>query len=126
MGVINLSSDCWDRSRALDSVGGDEEFLSELAGIFSAACPTLLKSLDEAIARKNLFSAADTAHLLGRAAKNLAAARVAEAALAIELMARRNELEDIGNACYGLRQEATQLLTELADFRDGRQGLPNG
>lgn len=34
-----------DRSRALAAVGGDSRFLSELAGIFEAAYPTLLEGI---------------------------------------------------------------------------------
>jgi HPt (histidine-containing phosphotransfer) domain-containing protein len=115
-----LSSEVWDRSRALESVGGDEEFLNEIADIFSAACPTLLKRLDESITAKNYLSGADTAKLLGRAAKSLAATRVTEAARVVETMVRNNELNDIVNACYALQQEIDQLMDALADFRSGR------
>jgi hypothetical protein len=66
---MNLPSDSWDQSRALDAVGGDDEFLNELAAIFSAACPALLKSLEDSVAAKNCLSAADTARLLGRASQ---------------------------------------------------------
>ena len=53
---MNIPLDCWDQSRALDSVGGDEEFLSELADVFSLACPILLKNLEDSVAAKNSFS----------------------------------------------------------------------
>jgi HPt (histidine-containing phosphotransfer) domain-containing protein len=121
---MNLHSEYWDRSRALDGVGGDEEFLSEMAGIFSAACPTLLKNLEDSVVAKNYLSVADTAHLLGRAARNLAAPEVTDAALVVETMARSNELDDIINACYTLQQEAGRLMDALADFRKGRSGFP--
>lgn len=120
---MKLPSDCWDLTRALDGVGGDEEFLSELAGVFCAAYPTLQNSLEESIAAKNYFRAADTAHLVGRAARNIAATKVMEAALAIEMMARREELDDADNAFHVLRQEGGRLLTALAEFRNGRCGL---
>ena len=103
---MNLPSDSWDQSRALDAVGGDDEFLNELAAIFSAACPALLKSLEDSVAAKNCLSAADTARLV------------------VEKMARRNDLDDIGNACYVLHQEAGRLLDALDDFIRGRSGLP--
>jgi hypothetical protein len=51
---MSLPLDCWDQSRALDGVGGDDKFLMELAAISSAACPAQLKSLEDSIARKNL------------------------------------------------------------------------
>ena len=121
-----MLSEYWDRSRALDGVGGDEEFLSEMAGIFSAACPTLLKSLEESIVANDYLSTADTARLLGRGARNLAATQVTEAALVVETMARSNEFDDIVNACYSLQQEIGRLLDAIADFRRGRPGLSGG
>src|SRR6267154_1532159 len=51
---ISLPLDCWDQSRALDGVGGDDKFLMELPAISSAACPAQLKSLEDSIAPKNL------------------------------------------------------------------------
>ena len=117
---MNSPSDCWDYLRALDGVGGDEEFLSELAGIFCAACPTLLKSLEDSISAGDLFSAADTAHLLGRAAQNLAAPGVMLSALAVETMVRRKEIDELRNACYALRQEALRLVSALENYRNKR------
>jgi HPt (histidine-containing phosphotransfer) domain-containing protein len=114
---MKLPSEYWDRSQALDAVGGDADFMSDLAGIFCAACPTLMDTLKESISTKNLPSVADAAHLLWSAARSVVAPRVVEAALALETMARRNEIEDIDNACYRLRQEAELLIEALVDFR---------
>src|SRR6266403_461556 len=55
---MSLPLDCWDQSRALDDVGGDDKHLMEPAAIFSAACPALLKGLEDSIAPKNLSSLA--------------------------------------------------------------------
>jgi HPt (histidine-containing phosphotransfer) domain-containing protein len=121
---MKLHSEYWDRCRALDAVGGDAEFLSELAGIFCAACPTLLKSLGESIAAKNLFSVADTAHLLWSAARSLSAPGVAEAALALETMARRNEINNIDSAYHALQQEAGRLGMVLPISEAGGLNFP--
>jgi HPt (histidine-containing phosphotransfer) domain-containing protein len=123
--VMKSSSDCWDQTRALEGVGGDSEFLNELVEIFCAACPTLLDSLEDSIAARRFFSAADTAHMLGRAARNLAATGVMETALTVEMMARGKEFDDIDNAFRVLRQEAGRLLDALANFRLGRPGFPD-
>jgi HPt (histidine-containing phosphotransfer) domain-containing protein len=111
-------------SRALDSLGRDEEYLSELAGIFLAAAPTLLKNLTESIAAKNLSSAADAAHLLWSGARTLSAPGVAKAALAVEMVAHRNELDDIGGAYHALQLKTEQLLDSLTDFRNRRDASP--
>ena len=120
---MKMPIEYWDQSRALDAVGGDSEFLSELAGIFCAACPTLLNSLAESIATKNIFSAADAAHLLWSAARSVAAPGVVEAALALEKKALCNELDGIDHAFYALRQEAGRLMDALVDFRSARSEL---
>ena len=120
---MNIPLDYWDQSRALDGVGGDKELLSELVDVFSTACPILLKSLEDSVTARNSFPLADTAQLLGRTARNLGATRVAEAALVVEMMARRSDLEDIGSACHALRQEAQRLLNALGDFKRERSGL---
>ena len=122
---MNSRSDCWDQNRALDGVAGDHEFLSELACIFPAACPALLKSLEDAISAKNCLSVADTAHLLGRAAQDLAASWFTEAPFVLEEIAGRNDLDGIGNARYVLRQGVWGLLDALDEFRKGRSGLPD-
>ena len=117
---MKLPSDCWNLARALDGVGGDEIFLSELAGIFCAAYPTLLNDLKQSIAAKNYLRVADAAHLLGHAARNIAATKVMKAALVIETMARRLEFDDIDNAFCTLQLEGGQLLDAVADFRRER------
>lgn len=124
MGFLKLPSESWDLSRALGRLGHDEEFLSELAGIFCAACPTLMKNLEQAIAAKNHSSAADAAHLIWSGALTLSATGVVEAALVVETMARRNEFDEIGGAYDSLQQEAARLLDALADFRSRRDGMP--
>ena len=74
---MNIPLDCWDQSRALDSVGGDEEFLSELAGrIFPCVSNPLEKPRGYPSPQRIRFPIADTAQLLGHAAGNLAATRV--------------------------------------------------
>jgi HPt (histidine-containing phosphotransfer) domain-containing protein len=113
----------WDPVRALDGVGGDVQFLNELAGIFCAACPTLLTSLRESIAARAKYNAADTAHLLGSAARGLAAQRVADAAFAIEAMVRRNEFEGIEDHYQALSQDAGRLVEVLNKFRSEQFGL---
>lgn len=60
----------WNHIRALHGIGGHVQFLNELAGIFCAAYPTLLRNLSKSIAAKDPYRAADAAHLLGGAARN--------------------------------------------------------
>ncbi len=113
----------WDQGRALDAVGGDVQFLNELAGIFCAASPTLLKSLEESIAAGASHETADTAHLMWSSARSFSVPEVEEAALAVEQMARRKKFDGIRSAFNELRQEICQLTDALAKFRNGHSGL---
>jgi len=106
----------------LEVLGHDEEFLSELAGIYCAACPTLLKNLEQAIAAKDRIAIADAAHLLWSGARTLSAPGVAKAALAVEMIAHRDELDHLGTAYHTLQQEAARLLDALTAFRTRRDG----
>jgi HPt (histidine-containing phosphotransfer) domain-containing protein len=110
----------WNKFEALAGVGGDEKFLDELAGVFCAACPTLLNSLEEFIALKRSESTADTAHLLCSTARNLAAKTVERAASDLEIRARREDFDGVGNAYQILREEAGRLMDELTKFRKER------
>ncbi len=120
---MTIDPECWDLSRALRSFGGDGQYLSEIAGIFCAACPALLHNIEESIAACNFSSVADSAHLLWSGARSLSATEVMNSALAVEIMARGNESSGIENAYLSLRQEAGRLLAALAEFRSGRTGL---
>ncbi|HLW98146.1 MAG TPA: Hpt domain-containing protein [Candidatus Acidoferrales bacterium] len=113
----------WDQDRALDAVGGDAQFLSELAGIFCAASSTLLKSLEESIAARASHETADTAHLMWSSARSFSVPEVEEAALAVEQMARRKKFDGIRSAFDELRQEIVQLTEALAKFRNGHSSL---
>jgi HPt (histidine-containing phosphotransfer) domain-containing protein len=121
---MTIHPECWDLPRALRSFGGDREYLSEIAGIFSAACPALLHNIEESIASRNYSSVADSAHLVWSGARTLSAAEAMNAALAVEMMARGNEFHGIENAYLSLQQEIGRLVAALAEFRSGRTGLP--
>lgn len=113
---MESASDLLDRSLALAAVGGDQGFLAELAGIFSAACPTLLESVRAQLAVANLQAVAHTVHLLRFAAENVSASRVASTALALETSARQGCREAVEAAYSLLLQEVEQLTPMLAEL----------
>jgi len=53
-GTTNQYTEVFDMGLALNSVGGDEEFLAEVVGLTQAAWPTLLTEMREAISRGDL------------------------------------------------------------------------
>ncbi len=105
-----------NRSEALAAVGGDMVFLAQLAGIFRAACPTLLEDMRASLAAGNLPATGHAARLLRVTAENVTARRVASAALALETCAGQNSPEAVGEAYWTLQQEVEQCLHALADL----------
>jgi HPt (histidine-containing phosphotransfer) domain-containing protein len=106
-----------DRSLALTAVGGDAEFLAELAGIFEAACPTLLERLQRALAVGDLVAAAVAARLLRAVAENVSAKRVASVALECELLARQKSVAEAQAAHRVLLQEVERIHPLLDDLK---------
>jgi HPt (histidine-containing phosphotransfer) domain-containing protein len=113
---MRLASDALDRSLALAAVGGDSGFLAELAGIFEAACPTLLERIQRALAVGDLVAAAVAARLLRAIAENVSAKRVASVALECELLARQNSVAEAQAAHRVLLQEVERIQPVLDDL----------
>lgn len=110
------ASDVLDCFEALASTGGDTGFLAELAGIFDAACPTLLERIQHALAEGDIAAAVRAAHLLEVAAQNVTAKRVAGAALDVETLARQKLLERAQEAYRELVLEIERLKPLLSDL----------
>jgi HPt (histidine-containing phosphotransfer) domain-containing protein len=111
------TSNVLDRSQALAAVGGDSRFLSDLAGIFEAACPTLLKGIQRALAAGDFLAAARAAHLLRVVAQNVAAEGVAGAALALEALAQHNLPNGAQEFYLVLQEEIERLKPVLSDLQ---------
>jgi HPt (histidine-containing phosphotransfer) domain-containing protein len=122
---MTINPECWDLTRALRSFGEDRQYLSEIAGIYSAACPALLHNIEESIAARNFSSVADSAHLLWSGARSLSATEVMNAALAVEMMGRGKESPGIENAYLSLQRAVVRLVAALAEFRSGRTEPPS-
>jgi two-component system, sensor histidine kinase and response regulator len=91
-----------DRDEALSRVGGDEELLRELAGLFLDEYPRLLETVGAALQNADFTSGANAAHQL----KGLLAQFGADPA-------RRKALELEGAARAALAGDVQRLLTEM-------------
>ena len=101
-------------SLALSSVGGDQEFLTELVGLTQAAWPTLLADLRNGMARKDLHTVETTARLAKAAARNVSAKRAYESAEELETMACKGDFPAAKGAVASLEQEVELLQSFLA------------
>jgi len=91
-----------DVASALERVGGDEDLLKDIAGIFLEECPSQLADVRDAVRAKDAEAIQSAAHSLKGSVGNFGANRAHEAALRLEMMGRNNDIS-----------ASEQALTEL-------------
>ena len=101
----------WDA--ALESVGGDEAMLRELAEMFFAECPKLMQQIREHIASADGPELRRAAHTLKGAAHVFGAEAAAEAAHRLEEIGREAAFADAAEALALLEDEVARLLPAL-------------
>ncbi len=102
-------SEIFDAGEALSSVGGDEEYLTEVVGLMQAAWPTLLADIRNAMARGDLRAVEMTARLAKAAAQNVAAKRAYASALQLETIAGQGDSFAAQGAMASLEREVEML-----------------
>lgn len=107
-------AEIFDVGQALSSVGGDEEYLTEVVGLMQAAWPTLLADIRDGMAREDLQAVGTKARLAKAAAQNLAAKRAYASALQLETMVGKGDLPASQNAVASLEREVEILQFFLA------------
>jgi HPt (histidine-containing phosphotransfer) domain-containing protein len=106
-----------DRDAILERVGGDVEFLQELAGIFVEDCPKLLEGIRSAISSGDARGLEHAAHTLKGSVSNFGAERARAAACRLEMLGRTGDLTPAPEACSALEREIgrfTDALNALA------------
>ncbi len=101
----------WDA--ALESVGGDEAMLRELAEMFFVECPKLMQQIREHIAGADGPELRRAAHTLKGSAHVFGAEGAAEAAHRLEEIGREEAFADAEEALALLEEEVTRLLPAL-------------
>jgi HPt (histidine-containing phosphotransfer) domain-containing protein len=107
-------AEVFDATLALNSVGGDSEFLTELVGLVRAAWPTLLADIREAMAMGDLRAVERTARLAKAAARNVSAKRAYDSAAQLETLIGKRDLPAAQRASTTLEQEVEKLQLVLS------------
>jgi HPt (histidine-containing phosphotransfer) domain-containing protein len=108
------SQTCWDRTQALDRLGGDENLLRELCQIFVQESPKLLEKLGQAIAAQDAEAAMRAAHSIKGDVSYLAAEGALQAARALEEMGHSHDLSGATEMFALLEQELGQLHRSMS------------
>ena len=103
----------WDA--ALESVGGDEAMLRELAEMFFVECPKLMQQIREHIAGADGPELRRAAHTLKGSAHVFGAEATAEAAHRLEEIGREGAFADAREALALLEDEVGRLLPTLRE-----------
>ncbi len=113
------NSQILDPEALLDRVGGDVDFLREIAGLFQEDCPKLLTQIREAVATGDARQLEHAAHTLKGSVANFGAEAARQAAFKLESMGRAGDLTAAGDACTSLESEIQRFTEALAAFAQG-------
>ena len=110
---MTLELAIFNRSLALDRVGGDEELLREVAQLFLQECPPLIRQIREAVQHADADRVMEAAHTMKGSLATLGAEAGAQTAFQLEMMGRKHLLDGSHSVCSALEEQLGQLNDEL-------------
>jgi two-component system sensor histidine kinase/response regulator len=108
-----LSEPIWNVAELLERVDHDQELLRDLLNIFKEDFPRTIRSLESAVAARDLKNCARLSHTLKGMLSSLGATRAAAAAAALDLIASSGETASLKESLDALLREAASLVPEL-------------
>ncbi|MBL8176340.1 MAG: Hpt domain-containing protein [Bryobacterales bacterium] len=102
-----------DRAVALERVGGDSELLQEMAQLFLDEYPSQLDAVRVAVLARDAKALERSAHSLKGSVGNFGAAAAQDAALRLEMIGRRGELQDVEQEFRNLEAALSALQPEM-------------
>lgn len=106
----------FDPVMLLDNIGGDEEFLRQLLGMFLARSTGMLERVTEAVDRDEPHKIEQAAHVLKGTAGNLCARTVSLLASQLEAMGRTGQTKEAGRLLDPLRQAVAHLTEDIEQY----------
>lgn len=110
---MTLELAVFNRSLALDRVGGDEDLLREVAQLFLREYRPLLSQLCDAVQHADADRVMEAAHTMKGSLATLGAEAGAQAAFQLELMGRKHLLDGSTSVCRTLEEQLHLLDEEL-------------
>jgi HPt (histidine-containing phosphotransfer) domain-containing protein len=102
-----------DRAALLDRLGGDEDLLREITSIFLDEYPILIQEIRTAVATLDAKAIERAAHSLKGSVANFGAPGATRAALRLETLGRKGQMEEAPLALDDLVLEFQQLHPAL-------------
>lgn len=113
-GIINLN-----RALALERVGGDEELLREIAGLFLEDYPSLVSKIQGALAASDAHELERAAHSLKGSVANFGSEAAYQAAFDLEQIGRSRKLDHAEEAYERLAAVMSHVCPELVALSSG-------
>ncbi len=109
----------WDLEETKRRLGGNDDTIRRMAGLFLDEGPRLMETIDEAIEARDAAELRRGAHTLKSSAAIFSARSVADAAYQLELFGRDGQFEPAGDARLELQRRLERLLEALGEFVSG-------
>jgi PAS domain S-box-containing protein len=113
------NTEVFDPQTALERTNGSEELLGEIVEIFLETCPEMLAAVRSAVASGDCEALARAAHSLKGAAASIAAGRVQQLALQLELAGKDGQADRAVSLCEKLEDEVATLRDVLSARSSG-------
>jgi HPt (histidine-containing phosphotransfer) domain-containing protein len=114
----------WNRSAALEIVGGDESLLNEMVQLFLVESPKLVDQMEQALVHNDPRLLELAAHCLKGELRYLAVPEAGEAADKLEAAGRTGEMESTWDLLADLRTRLTLLWGVVRE--NTATGVPQG
>jgi HPt (histidine-containing phosphotransfer) domain-containing protein len=105
----------WNRSAALEIVGGDEGLLNEMVQLFLVESPKLLAQMQQALAQNDPRLMEMAAHCLKGELRYLVVPEASEAADKLEITGRTGEMAAAADLLADLRSRLAALWTAVSE-----------
>jgi HPt (histidine-containing phosphotransfer) domain-containing protein len=107
--------EAWNKSEILDRIGGDEELLQELIGIFVEGSPIQMLKLKNAVSSADAEGVMQAAHSIKGELMCLGGNAAAKTAQELETMGRDEKLSGASEAFATLEREVASVTVLLKD-----------
>jgi HPt (histidine-containing phosphotransfer) domain-containing protein len=107
-----------NKALVLERLGGDEQLLGEIAGLFLSDYPGMMEQIREAVVRRDSNALHHAAHTLKGAVANFCADAPFESAYKLERMGREGDLAGAEEAVSELERQMQSLKPILAGLHN--------